>query len=85
MPAGVDWYETVLPKIIVPGVAYGTTREVWPSAVAAGLVLVAAMNLAVSDFLTVMGSHGGLAALLMMAVFILVDRFMPPPPPEVQP
>ena len=62
-------------------------RRVRPalSAVAAGLVLVAAMNLAVSDFLTVMGSHGGLAALLMMAVFILVDRFMPPPPPEVQP
>lgn len=34
-----DTYAMALaPKIIVPGVAYGTTREVWPSAVAAGLM-----------------------------------------------
>lgn len=46
---------------------------------AAGLMLVIAMNLAVSDFLTTMGSHGGAAALAMLAVYLLIDRFRRPP------
>lgn len=83
-PAYIGWAGLLLALGLV--IAYDIAaallvRRVRPglAALAAGLMLVIAMNLAVSDFLTVMGSHGGAAALAMLGFFILADRFLRPP------